>query len=337
MMVAMSRLLAFLASLPERLVRSRRRAARRGRARDGFTRAATVRPPLAPLRGDGEERAADHDRARRRRRRRLDGRARRARAGELAMRRARATPSSSARSRPFGFSPLWLLAAASDVLHGTRVYLDALVDELQHAGVLARESHFETVDDLLGALQGDSGDAARLIDIPPLALSELRRRSPSCARAPARCRTRGARARLRGLRREAARERRSVLEVSSGIGLAFVARGALGRPRPRRGPVPGGLAAAPRRGLRRVRAPRRRPVPPAVAAHFDPGARRSPSAASPAYVHDPEEGSHSFEGVRPSIRAPTMCPCGSLPRCGATGATSSPTPAFGTSRLSVCA
>ena len=27
----------------------------------------------------------------------------------------------------FGFSPLWLLAGASDVLHGTRVYLDELV------------------------------------------------------------------------------------------------------------------------------------------------------------------------------------------------------------------
>ena len=38
----------------------------------------------------------------------------------------------------FGFSPLWLLAAASDVTHGTRVYLDALVDELKEAAVIAR-------------------------------------------------------------------------------------------------------------------------------------------------------------------------------------------------------
>ena len=30
----------------------------------------------------------------------------------------------------FGFSPLWLLAAAADVTRGTRVYLDVLVDEL---------------------------------------------------------------------------------------------------------------------------------------------------------------------------------------------------------------
>ena len=31
----------------------------------------------------------------------------------------------------FGFSPLWLLAAAADVTHGTRVYLDAFVRELK--------------------------------------------------------------------------------------------------------------------------------------------------------------------------------------------------------------
>ena len=40
----------------------------------------------------------------------------------------------------FGFSPLWLLAAAADVTHGTRVYLDALVSELKAAGVLAEEA-----------------------------------------------------------------------------------------------------------------------------------------------------------------------------------------------------
>ena len=33
----------------------------------------------------------------------------------------------------FGFSPLWLLAGASDVLHGSRVYLGALVCELKAA------------------------------------------------------------------------------------------------------------------------------------------------------------------------------------------------------------
>ena len=123
----------------------------------------------------------------------------------------------------FGFSPLWLLAGASDVLHGTRVYLDELVAELKRAGVLAQESGFETVDDVLGALEGTSGGAARLIDIPPLALSELKVTLAELRGGAGSLPSGEELARLfRGLRNEAARERRSLLEVSTGIGLAFV-------------------------------------------------------------------------------------------------------------------
>jgi hypothetical protein len=74
----------------------------------------------------------------------------------------------------FGFSPLWLLAAAADVTHGSRVYLATFVAELKRAGVLAEEREVGSVDDLLAALEGASGRSARLIDIPPLELAELR-------------------------------------------------------------------------------------------------------------------------------------------------------------------
>ena len=74
----------------------------------------------------------------------------------------------------FGFSPLWLLAAAADVTHGTRVYLDALVGELKAAGVVARDAELASVDDLLASLEGASGTTARLIDIPPLEVQALR-------------------------------------------------------------------------------------------------------------------------------------------------------------------
>jgi hypothetical protein len=123
----------------------------------------------------------------------------------------------------FGFSPLWLLAGASDVLHGTRVYLDELVAELKRAGILAEEAAFETVDDVLAALQGTSGGAARLIDIPPLALSELRTTLAELREGAGSLPSGEELQRLfRGLRREAARERRTLLEVSTGVGLAFV-------------------------------------------------------------------------------------------------------------------
>ncbi len=123
----------------------------------------------------------------------------------------------------FGFSPLWLLAGASDVLRGTRVYLDELVGELGRAGVLVQESRFETVDDLLGALEGASGSTARLIDIPPLALSELKQTLVELRGDAGSLPPPEELARLfTGLRTQAAREQRSLLEVSTGIGLAFV-------------------------------------------------------------------------------------------------------------------
>jgi hypothetical protein len=88
--------------------------------------------------------------------------------------------------------------------------------------VLAEEAGFETVDDLLAGLEGTSGGAARLIDIPPLAVSELRQTLGELREGAGSLPSPDELARLfAGLRKEAARERRSLLEVSSGIGLAF--------------------------------------------------------------------------------------------------------------------
>jgi hypothetical protein len=61
----------------------------------------------------------------------------------------------------FGFSPLWLLAGAADVLNGTRVYLRTLEAELAAAGVLSAETHFTSVDQLIGALEGAAGTPPR--------------------------------------------------------------------------------------------------------------------------------------------------------------------------------
>ncbi|HSF60740.1 MAG TPA: aconitate hydratase AcnA, partial [Gaiellaceae bacterium] len=122
----------------------------------------------------------------------------------------------------FGFSPLWLLAAAADVTRGTRVYLDALVSELKGAGVLAEHLEFDSVDDLLAALEGASGTTARLIDIPPLELAGLKqslaalREDASGLPSPEELA-----AAYRGLVAEADREGRSLLEVSVGVGIAF--------------------------------------------------------------------------------------------------------------------
>lgn len=122
----------------------------------------------------------------------------------------------------FGFSPLWLLAGAADVMHGTRVYLDALVAELKRAGVLDEEAQLGSVDELLEALEGSSGSAARLIDVPPLELEALRRSlgelREDAAGLPTAAELAAA---YEGLRETARRERRPLLEVSTGVGLAF--------------------------------------------------------------------------------------------------------------------
>ena len=122
----------------------------------------------------------------------------------------------------FGFSPLWILAAAADVTRGTRVYLDALVDELKVAGVIAREARLGSVDELLAALEGASGTSARLIDLPPLELEALKqsladlRRDAAGLPSPEELS-----AVYSALVHEADRERKSLLEVSVGMGLAF--------------------------------------------------------------------------------------------------------------------
>jgi aconitate hydratase len=122
----------------------------------------------------------------------------------------------------FGFSPLWLLAGAADITHGTRVYLDALVAELKASGVLAKGADFASVDDLLAALEGASGTTARLIDIPPIeveglkrSLADLRGDAKNLPTPPELA------AVYDGLLTEADREQRSLLEVSVGMGLAF--------------------------------------------------------------------------------------------------------------------
>ncbi len=123
----------------------------------------------------------------------------------------------------FGFSPLWLLAAASDLTRGSRVYLDALTQELKAAGVVADELDAGSVDELLGVLERTSGDTARLIDVPPLELRELRASLAELrTHADSLPSSDELAALYSALRRTAEAENKTLLEVSSGVGLAFL-------------------------------------------------------------------------------------------------------------------
>jgi hypothetical protein len=125
-----------------------------------------------------------------------------------------------------GFSPLWILAAASDVMGGSKAYLRALVGELQRTGQLSSNADIASYEDLLGRLETGSGVLADAIDIPPMTLRDARaslsalRKQASDLPAPDE---------LAGLYRElqatAEREGRSLSEVSAALGLAAARTG----------------------------------------------------------------------------------------------------------------
>jgi hypothetical protein len=73
-----------------------------------------------------------------------------------------------------GWSPVWLLAGASDLVGGTKVYLQALVTELRDAGVLPPEVDVTSFEELLSVLEGTSGVLADTVDVPPLNITSVR-------------------------------------------------------------------------------------------------------------------------------------------------------------------
>lgn len=144
-------------------------------------------------------------------------------AGKIAVRKGAGNLVEYGSIAAFGFSPLWLLAGASDVLRGSRVYLGALVEELKRAGVIAEDVEVASVDELLGVLERGTGRTAALIDVPPVEIAELRRSLAELAAEREELPTaEELAAAYEGLRGTAQREGRPLLEVSAGVGLAFL-------------------------------------------------------------------------------------------------------------------
>ncbi|TEU16243.1 MAG: hypothetical protein E3J21_11325 [Anaerolineales bacterium] len=93
---------------------------------------------------------------------------------ELAVRKTAGGVIELASFMAVGWSPLWLLAAAADLTGGTRIYLRALVSELQRDGVLPKDTEFTSVEELLNTLEGTSSLMAETIDVPPLNVHDMR-------------------------------------------------------------------------------------------------------------------------------------------------------------------
>ncbi len=125
-----------------------------------------------------------------------------------------------------GWSPVWLLAGASDLVGGTKVYLRTLVGELREAGVLAPDAEVASFEELLTTLEGTSGVLADTVDVPPLNVpslraswQELRRQAADLPDAA------GLEKIFAELQQAARKEDRSILEISSMVALGAVRSG----------------------------------------------------------------------------------------------------------------
>ncbi len=125
-----------------------------------------------------------------------------------------------------GWSPVWLLAGASDLVGGTKVYLRTLVRELREAGVLAADADVASFEELLTVLEGTSGVLADTVDVPPLNVSsvrtsweELRQQAADLPDAA------GLEKIFAELQLAARQEDRSILEISSVVALGAVRTG----------------------------------------------------------------------------------------------------------------
>jgi hypothetical protein len=125
-----------------------------------------------------------------------------------------------------GWSPVWLLAGASDLVGGTKVYLRTLVRELQDAGVLAPDADVASFEELLTTLEDTSGVLADTVDVPPLNVASVRTSWQELQRQVADLPDAAGLEKIYAELHLAARqEDRSILEISSMVALGAVRTG----------------------------------------------------------------------------------------------------------------
>jgi hypothetical protein len=125
-----------------------------------------------------------------------------------------------------GWSPVWLLAGASDLIGGSKAYLRVLVTELEESGVLSAEEEVASFEELLSALEGTSGVLADTVDVPPLNVAGVRASWQELQRQAAELPdARGLEEIFSELRLASRREGRSVMEISTVVALGAVRAG----------------------------------------------------------------------------------------------------------------
>lgn len=128
----------------------------------------------------------------------------------------------------FRASPVWVLAALADLSGFGRQLIPEIAATLKSEGLLAPDSSFATMEQLLEGLEHSSAQLAETVNAPPLDVAGLRREWAKLSAAARRLPTpqlpsrNGVLEIWRDLRAAAEREQRSVFEVSSLLALAAV-------------------------------------------------------------------------------------------------------------------
>jgi hypothetical protein len=126
----------------------------------------------------------------------------------------------------FRASPVWVLAALSDICGAGRHLIPEIADALKAQGLLDQDAQFTSVDQLLDGLERTSSRLAATINAPPLDVAGLRKewdgiRSEARGLRPAGLPSRETITRAwTELKTESARQERSVFETSSMMALS---------------------------------------------------------------------------------------------------------------------
>jgi hypothetical protein len=128
----------------------------------------------------------------------------------------------------FHASPVWVLAALADLSGAGRQLTDEISSSLKDEGLLDRNTRFENVDQLLDGLERTAGQLATSIRFPPLDIAGLRKEWSALKTAartipPPNLPPPGlVREQWEELKQEAAKQQRTVLELSSLMALSTV-------------------------------------------------------------------------------------------------------------------
>ena len=126
----------------------------------------------------------------------------------------------------FHASPVWVFAALADLSGAGRQLVDEIATSLKKEGLLDRDTKFAGVDEILDGLERTSGQLAASLRYPPLDISGLRKEWNALKQAVRTIPPRNRPSpdlvwrRWEELRLEAARQHRSVFELSSLIALS---------------------------------------------------------------------------------------------------------------------